>query len=95
MIVQLIDFGGKCKPERNAYQDAGADVWTTEDVTIPKCAVLSIGLGWGVKLPQGTAGLSFREAARLWPVLFVSCHLSTRVTGARSKLWSLICQGKK
>lgn len=54
MKIQLIDFGGKA-PVRAHYNDAGADVFTNEDVVLWPHATAKIPLGIGIKLPDGFA----------------------------------------
>lgn len=55
MKVKVIDFGGKI-PERNHYNDAGADVFTNAAITIPSHSIVKIPLGFGLEIPDGYVG---------------------------------------
>lgn len=56
MKIKLIKFEKFYKaPYRAHYNDAGADCYVPETVTIPPHSTVAIGLGFGVKLPDGVA----------------------------------------
>jgi len=88
MIVKLIGFGGECKPEYNTYQDAGADVWTTEEVTIPDGRVGCVGLGWGIELPQGTFAAVWPRSGKTLEGLI--CQLPPIDSGYRGEIHAMI-----
>src|SRR6056297_893648 len=52
MNIKLIDFGGK-KPNRAHYNDAGADVFARDKVTIWPNSIAKVPLGIGLELPDG------------------------------------------
>lgn len=55
-IKAKIDAGGRM-PERAHPTDAGADLFTPHDVTVPARGSAVIDTGVHVELPHGTAGL--------------------------------------
>ena len=58
MKIQLIDFGGR-SPERAHANDAGADVFSPEDIVIRPGEISKISLGFGLRIPDGFAGYIF------------------------------------
>lgn len=54
MKIKIRDYGGK-KPERAHYNDAGADVFISENVTISPGSTKKVPLGFGLELPDGFA----------------------------------------
>ena len=59
MKIKLIDFGYKQAPKRAHANDAGADVYVMEDVTLRAHSVTKVPLGFGLELPDGYAGFVF------------------------------------
>lgn len=60
MKIKVIDFleGSELTlPFRAHYNDAGADVYCPKDAYIPNNRTFSIGLGFGVMIPDGHMGL--------------------------------------
>lgn len=60
MRIKLIDFGiGKDNAAGNRahYNDAGFDIVATHDIAIGGHATRSVGLGFGVEIPDGMMGL--------------------------------------
>lgn len=56
MKVKIIKFENFYKaPERKHYNDAGADCYVPNEITIQPHETVAIGLGFGVKLPDGVA----------------------------------------
>jgi dUTP pyrophosphatase len=58
MKIKLIEFGGKT-PERNHYNDAGADVFAyikNHKIDIKGGEIKKIPLGFGLRLPDGFVG---------------------------------------
>lgn len=58
MKIQLIDFGGRI-PERAHANDAGADVFSPDDIVIRPGQISKIPLGFGLRIPDGFAGYIF------------------------------------
>ena len=58
MKIQLIDFGGR-SPERAHANDAGADVFSPDDIVISPGEINKIPLGFGLRIPDGFAGYIF------------------------------------
>lgn len=54
MNIKLIEFGGKA-PLRAHHNDAGADVFTKEIISLPSRAITKVPLGIGLELPDGFA----------------------------------------
>lgn len=53
MKIKLIDFGYKNIPQRAHYNDSGADIFSTKDITIPAGKVVKVPTGTGTILPDG------------------------------------------
>ena len=53
MKVKIINFGYNKKPLRAHYNDAGADVYSTQDIIINPQETVKIPLGFGLELPDG------------------------------------------
>ena len=53
MKIKLIDFGYAHKPYRAHANDAGADVFSTIDVTLAPLSSIKIPLGFGLEIPDG------------------------------------------
>ena len=53
MKIKLIDYGIERAPQRAHENDAGADVYLHEDITIPARSSMKIGLKFGLHLPDG------------------------------------------
>lgn len=59
MKIKLIDFGYTHAPKRAHENDAGADVYATQRVSIPPHTTYSMPLGFGLELPVGLAAYVF------------------------------------
>lgn len=59
MKIKTIDFGYVNLPKRAHHNDAGADVFSTINVTIPEYSTVKIPLGLGLILPDGYAACVF------------------------------------
>ena len=61
MKIEVIDFGYKKLPLRAHHNDAGADVYVDlkalDFITVPPNNTVKIPLGFGLKIPDGMAGL--------------------------------------
>lgn len=54
MKIKVIKFENFYKmPERKHYNDAGADCYVPNEIIIPPHSSVSIGLGFGLELPDG------------------------------------------
>lgn len=53
MKIRVIDFGYSKLPNRAHYNDAGADVFSTEDVVIPAHSSVAVKTGMGIMVPDG------------------------------------------
>lgn len=56
MKIKLIDFGGN-PPKRNHYNDAGADVYIMNEVTLLGHETKALPLGFGLEIPDGYMGI--------------------------------------
>lgn len=59
MKIKLIDFGYKKAPYRAHYNDAGADVYLMENVTVFGNSTKKVPLGFGLEVPDGFAAFIF------------------------------------
>lgn len=57
MKIKLINYGYKHAPSRKHYNDAGADVYATDDVEMKAHNTYMIPLGFGLEIPDGYVGL--------------------------------------
>lgn len=53
MQIKLLNYGLENMPKRAHANDAGADVYALEDITLFEHKTKSIGLGFGIELPAG------------------------------------------
>lgn len=53
MKLKLIDYGYKKAPERAHDNDSGADVFAVSDVVLEPRTTTKVGIGLGVKIPDG------------------------------------------
>lgn len=53
MKIKMIDFGYVKAPQRQHYNDAGADVYATKSHLLLPHTTTKIGLGFGLKIPDG------------------------------------------
>ena len=53
MKLEVIKFKNYCEPNRAQYNDSGADIFCTKDITIPAGKTIAIPTGVGVHLPDG------------------------------------------
>jgi dUTP pyrophosphatase len=56
MKIKVIDFGGMI-PKRNHYNDAGADVYIINEVTLFEHETKALPLGFGLEIPDGYMGI--------------------------------------
>lgn len=53
MKLKLIDYGYKKAPERAHDNDSGADIFAVHDVLLEPRTTTKVGIGLGVKIPDG------------------------------------------
>lgn len=64
MKIQILKFDKyNKKPFRAHYNDAGADVYSTVNITIPPHCTAKIPLGFGLKIPTGFMGCIFPRSS--------------------------------
>lgn len=59
MKIKLIDFGYKVAPHRAHENDAGADIFATEDEVLWPHTTTKLPAGFGLELPDGYAAYVF------------------------------------
>ncbi len=62
MTIDLIDFGGPV-PVRAHRDDAGADVFSTQQFSLYPGQVKKVPLGFGLRLPKSVAGFIFPRSS--------------------------------
>lgn len=64
MQIRILQFAPDVKlPERQHYNDAGADVYCPQDVYIANGETTAIPLGFGLELPDGLMGLIYTRSS--------------------------------
>ena len=63
MKIKLIDYGATNLPYRAHENDAGADVYSHENITVPANGTVKIGLKFGLKLPDGYAAFVYPRSS--------------------------------
>lgn len=73
MKIQLINYGlpSKWYPARKHYNDAGADIYSPQDVYLAPAQSVKIPLGFGVHIPDGYMGLIYPRSSMAEKVLEV------------------------
>lgn len=88
MIIEILDFGYEKKPERAHFDDAGIDVYTAKEAKISANTTAKIGLGFGVKIPQGFAGYIFPRSGKTVEGLI--CQLPPIDSGYRGEINAIV-----
>lgn len=88
MKIKLIDFGYKHAPYRAHENDAGADVYATNSVTILPGQVYKMPLGFGLELPDGYAGYIFPRSGL--SSRGIVCELPPIDSGYRGEVHAII-----
>ena len=88
MKIKLIDFGYKHAPERAHANDAGADVYSTEDWKIFPNETVKIPLGFGLELPDGYAGYVFPRSGL--SAKGIVCELPPIDSGYRGEVHAIV-----
>lgn len=63
MKIKLIEFKEFTAPSRKHHNDAGADIYSTESVTIRPLETVKIPLGFGLELPDGLMGCIYPRSS--------------------------------
>ena len=63
MKIEIIKFDNFNKPFRAHYNDAGADVYSTQNIEIPAHTTVKIPLGFGLKIPTGFMGCIYPRSS--------------------------------
>lgn len=88
MKVKLIDFGYTLKPKRAHANDAGADVYIKDPVTIAPQTTARIPLGFGIELPDGYAGYIFPRSSMA--ARGIVCELPPIDSGYRGEIHAIV-----
>lgn len=87
MKIKLIDFKGNV-PVRAHDNDAGADVFAPDDRTIQPGQVCKLPLGFGLELPDGTAGYIFPRSSL--SAKGIVCELPPIDSGYRGEVHAIV-----
>ena len=63
MKVRIIKFGEYMTPSRKHYNDAGADIYSTQDIMIDPLQTVKIPLGFGLELPDNLMGCIYPRSS--------------------------------
>jgi len=63
MKIKIIEFDNYITPCRKHYNDAGADVYSTVDVTLAPLETIKIPLGFGLELPDNLMGCIYPRSS--------------------------------
>lgn len=88
MKIKIIDFGAEHLPYRAHYNDAGADVYAKESVTIWPGDTIKIPLGFGLELPDGYAAYVFPRSG--WASKGLTCELPPIDSGYRGEIHAIV-----
>ncbi len=87
MKIKLINFDGRA-PVRAHDNDAGADVFAPKDQTILPGQICKLPLGFGVILPDGTAGYIFPRTSL--SAQGIVCELPPIDSGYRGEVHAIV-----
>lgn len=91
MKIKLIDYGAREEnflPARAHYNDAGADVYATQSVSIAPGQVVKMPLGFGVELPDGYVGFVFPRSSL--SAKGINCLLPPIDSGYRGEIHAIL-----
>lgn len=90
MKIKLINFG--CEedqlPVRKHYNDAGADVYLREDLTLWPNQTVKTGLGFGVEIPDGYTGFICPRSGM--SSQGITCELTPIDSGYRGEIHAVV-----
>lgn len=88
MKIKLIDFGYKHKPYRAHENDAGADVYIRNNVTLAPNTTTKLPLGFGLELPDGYAAFIFPRSGM--SSKGIVCELPPIDSGYRGEVHAIV-----
>ena len=90
MKVKIIDYGLPYDrlPVRAHYNDAGADVYATEDIRIYPNNIVKMPLKFGLEIPDGYAGFIFPRSGL--SARGIVCELPPIDSGYRGEIHAII-----
>ena len=88
MKIKLIHFGAEQPPKRGHYNDAGADVFAMHDTCLEPGETVSLGLGFGVEIPDGYMGLLFSRSSMA--AKGVACEMPPIDSGYRGEIHAVL-----
>lgn len=88
MKIKLIDFGYTRAPDRKHENDAGADVYVTEDITLEPLTTTKIPLGFGLEVPDGYAAYVYPRSG--WATMGIVCELPPIDSGYRGEINAIV-----
>ena len=88
MRIKIIDFGFSNLPCRAHANDAGADVYATKDISLYPGQVYTMPLGFGLELPDGSAGFIFPRSGL--SKRGIVCELPPIDSGYRGEIHAII-----
>lgn len=95
MKIQVIDYGigAKQLPFRAHYNDAGLDVRTLNNYVLEPHETAKIGLGFGVKIPDGMCGFIFPRSGL--SSKGITCELSPIDSGYTGEIHAIVHNGSE
>ena len=88
MQIKLIDFGYTNAPNRAHYNDAGADVYATNKVTIQPGGSYRMPLGFGIELPDGFSAYVYPRSSMASKGIV--CELAPIDSGYRGQIHAIL-----
>lgn len=88
MKIKLIKFQECTTPIRKHYNDAGADIYSTESVTIRPLETVKIPLGFGLELPDGVMGCVYPRTSLISKGLM--SHIPPIDSGYRGEIHAIM-----
>lgn len=88
MKIKIIDFGAEHLPHRAHYNDAGADVYVKQGVSLAPGQIMKLPLGFGLELPDGYAAYVFPRSG--WASQGITCELPPIDSGYRGEIHAIV-----
>lgn len=88
MKIRLIDYGYKHTPYRAHENDAGADVYLTDNVALQAHTSVKIPLGFGLELPDGCVGFVVPRSSL--SSRGITCELAPVDSGYRGEIHAIV-----
>lgn len=87
--INMINDTAEChEPSRKHYNDAGADVYTSVNETIPPHTTVAIPLGFGVEVPDGYMACVFPRSGMA--KMGLVCELPPIDSGYRGEVHAIV-----